>query len=112
MDFLYQIFIIHNRPWSQAETICLTGIAVAMAVFLIWCIRHRRMKASQAVALFLLILFLEIVVASTILTRRPGVRSYKLIPFWSWYGVIVEGDISLLSENFINCLLLMHAGIL
>ena len=60
----------------------------------------------------LLILFLEIVVASTILTRRPGVRSYKLIPFWSWYGVIVEGDISLLSENFLNCLLLMPAGFL
>ena len=112
MDFLYQIFIIHNRPWSQAETICLTGIAVVMAVLLIWCIRHHRMKVSQAVALFLLILFLEIVVASTILTRRPGVRSYKLIPFWSWYGVIVEGDISLLSENFLNCLLLMPAGFL
>lgn len=102
MDFFYQIFIIHNRPWSQAETICLTGIAVVMAVLLIWCIRHHRMKVSQAVALFLLILFLEIVAASTILTRRPGVRSYKLIPFWSWYGVIVEGDISLLLENILN----------
>lgn len=112
MNFLYQIFITHNRPWSQAETICLTGIAAVMAGVLIWSIRHRRMKASQAVALFLLILFLEIVAASTILTRRPGVRSYKLIPFWSWYGVIVEGDISLLLENILNGLLLMPAGFL
>lgn len=111
MDFLYRIFITHNRPWSQAETICLTGIAVVTAIILIFSIRHRHMKVFQAAALFLMVLFLEIVAASTILTRRPGVRSYKLIPLWSWYGVFVEGDSSLLLENILNFLLLVPVGL-
>ena len=59
----YIKFLLFIIDLVTGRNYLLTGIAVAMAVFLIWCIRHRRMKASQAVALFLLILFLEIVVA-------------------------------------------------
>ena len=59
-----------------------------------------------------LILFLGVVFASTVFTRTPTVRRYELIPFWSWYEVIVNHSQGLLMENLLNMILLFPVGIL
>lgn len=112
MDFLYKVFITHNRPWSCVETIYLVGIAVVVGGLVIWEIYAHRIRISQAAAMFLMALFLEIVFASTVLTRESGVRSYRMIPFWSWYKIVTEKDNALLLENMLNFILLMPAGVL
>lgn len=73
--------------------------------------RNKRIKALQAITIPILISFLLIVLGSTVFGRMPGVRSYKLMPFWS-YGAIIRGDPGILQEVLLNCVLLFPAGIL
>lgn len=112
MEWIYQIFITHNRPWSKAEMFYLLLIVFVTEMVLILGIFRNHVRISQAAAFLLMVLFLEIVYASTVLTRNTGVRSYKLIPCWSWYKVLVEKDVSLFWENILNLILLIPAGFL
>lgn len=75
-------------------------------------IRYRKIKKIQAIATIALVVFMWIVLASTVFTREQTIRRYKLIPFWSWEKIIFEKDMSLLQENFLNCILLMPIGCL
>lgn len=59
-----------------------------------------------------LIIYLAIVFASTVFTRMPSVRKYELIPFWSWYEVIVHHSKGLLIEIILNVILLLPVGLL
>ena len=69
-----------------------------------------KIKISQTMAVIAFTGFLEIVLASMVLTREVEVRQYKLIPLWSWKEVIVHNDMKLLQEILLNCILLMPAG--
>ena len=74
---------------------------------------------SQAVAGFLLLLYLIIVLGSTVFARMPGERRYQLEVFWSWkkifHSVAQNGSIlqsQLLQENILNMVMLFPAGFL
>lgn len=109
---IYQIFLTHNRPWSARELTCFGMIAVITAVILGRCVLYKRIKKTQAVSMLVLLIFCGIIFGSTVFTREPTVRSYELIPFWSWRKVVGSHDWKLLQENLLNCILLFPMGIL
>ncbi|MDO4470862.1 MAG: VanZ family protein [Bacillota bacterium] len=56
--------------------------------------------------------FLVVVLASTVFTRTSnGIRTYELVPFWSWYE-IAKGNKELFEEVVLNLFLLLPAGML
>lgn len=109
---IYQIFLTHNRSWSERELACF-GIAAVIAVAILGrCVWYKKIKRMQAVSIFGLLIFLGVVFGSTVFTRETTVRSYELVPFWSWREVIGLHDWELLQENLLNCILLFPMGIL
>lgn len=109
---IYQIFLTHNRPWSAGELVCFGIVAVIAATILGRCVRYKKIKKTQAVSIFGLLVFLGIVFGSTVFTREPTVRRYELVPFWSGREVIASHDWQLLQENLLNCILLFPMGML
>lgn len=95
---IYQIFIKHNRAWSEKEIIAFGLVMVVELILLAWFWHNRKIKISQTMAVIAFTGFLGIVLASTVLTREVEVRQYKLIPLWSWKEVIVHNDMKLLQE--------------
>ena len=75
-------------------------------------IKKGKINLFQLIAGDLLLIFIFIVLGSTVFTRVPDkVEAYKLMPFWSWNEVI-KGDVELLEENLLNFLLLFPFGFL
>ena len=108
---LYQILTTYNYMWSMKEiliALLILAVTIKSSLFLF---RNKRIKASQAITIPVLIAFFLIVLGSTVFGRMPGLRSYKLMPFWS-YGAIIRGDPGILQEVLLNCVLLFPAGIL
>ena len=61
----------------------------------------------------MIMLFLGVVFASTVFTRRPeAAASYRLDLFWSWKKVFLEGNRGLLLENILNVILFLPLGFL
>ena len=109
---IYQILIKHNRAWTINEIICFSIIftfALIVAGYLVKC---GRIVISQAIAGLVLILFLGVVFGSTVFTRTPTIRKYKLQLFWSWKAVIINHNWEMLKENLLNCILLLPMGML
>ena len=64
-------------------------------------------------AVCVIMLFLGVVFASTVFTRRPeAAASYRLDLFWSWKKVFLEGNRGLLLENILNVILFLPLGFL
>ena len=108
---LYQILTTYNHMWSMKEILIALLILAVTIISVLFLYRKKRIKASQAITFPVLIAFLLIVLGSTVFGRMPGLRSYKLMPFWS-YGAIIRGDPGILQEVLLNCVLLFPAGIL
>lgn len=108
---IYQIITTYNYKWSMKETLIallLLATTIKSSLFLF---RNKRIKASQAITIPILVSFLLIVLGSTVFGRIPGIRNYKLMPFWS-YGAIIRGNSGILQEVLLNCVLLFPAGML
>lgn len=71
--------------------------------------RFTRLRAASTV---LLVSFMYVVLASTLLTRNTGEQIVKYIPFWSWYEVITKGNVRLFKQIVLNCILLFPMGLL
>lgn len=109
---LYQILTTHNRPWSIREIVIFVLLLAVVAGFLLLRLKAHRITKGQAVAGLALYEFLGIVFASTVFTRTPGNRAYKLLPFWSWREIFFHQDWNLLQENVLNIILFVPIGIL
>lgn len=108
---IYQILATYNHMWSMKEiliALLILTITIISSLFLYW---NKRIKASQAITIPILIAFLLIVLGSTVFGRMPGVRRYELLPLWS-YGAIIRGNPGILQEVLLNCVLLFPAGML
>ena len=112
MTNLYRIFMTHNRAWTLREILFFVILTVAVAFLLVIHVHRQKIKKSQAIATLILFLFLGIAFASTVFTRNIGTRTYKLIPFWSWFEVIVHHQWGLLEENLLNVILFFPIGCL
>lgn len=109
---IYQILIKHNRTWSPLEIAVFSVILLGVVVVLAELLHRKKIRWSQAAVVIAMTGFLGVVFASTVFTRSVEVRSYKLIPFWSWHAVYVYHDMELLQEILLNCILLMPVGCL
>ena len=109
---LYQILTTHNRQWSIREIVIFVLLLAVVAGFLLLRLKAHRITKGQAVAGLALYEFLGIVFASTVFTRTPGNRAYKLLPFWSWREIFFHQDWNLLQENVLNIILFVPIGIL
>ena len=109
---IYEILLTHNRPWTLRELIFFVIVLVVVTIIFSILLKKDKMNLFQLIAGELLLIFMFIVLGSTVFTRVPDkVEAYKLMPFWSWNEVI-KGDIELLEENLLNFLLLFPFGFL
>ena len=98
--------------WSEREIICFSVLMILVMVMVIHGIQKKKWNSIQGVAIVVLVLFLGIVLGSTVFTRITAIRQYELKPFWSWCAIIRYHDRELLRENLLNCLLLVPMGLL
>ena len=103
---LYQIFIKYNRTWAVREQVLFLILLTMIVIYTSKLLLKRSIVLSQAAAGLCLFLFLGIVFGSTVFTRVPTERQYRLELFWSWKKVF-NGDSELLKENLLNCVLLI-----
>lgn len=103
---------VHNRPWTFKELI-LFFIMLGLSIIIFFILLKKdKMNLFQLIAGELLLIFMFIVLGSTVFTRVPDkIQEYELIPFWSWNEVI-KGNIQVLEENLLNFLLLFPFGFL
>lgn len=112
VDKIYEILLTHNRPWTLRELIFFVIVLMVATIIFSILLKKDKMNLFQLIAGELLLIFIFIVLGSTVFTRVPDkVEAYKLVPFWSWNEVI-KGDIELLEENLLNFLLLFPFGFL
>ena len=118
MDII-QIINNHNPICSTNELIVILAVLLFAIISLITLCLKKRILCSQAVAGFLLLLYLITVLGSTVFARMPRERKYQLEVFWSWkkifHSVAQNGFIlqsQLLQENILNMLMLFPAGFL
>lgn len=112
IDKIYEILLIHNRSWTLKELIFFIIVLVVVTILFSILLKKDKMNLFQLIVGDLLLIFMFIVLGSTVFTRMPDkVEAYKLMPFWSWNEVI-KGDVELLEENLLNFLLLFPFGFL
>lgn len=109
---IYQLILTHNRKWSPLEFLSFCVLFLAVAAVLIILLRKRKIVLSQMISGLLFVIYLGLVLASTVFTRSPdGMYHYELIPFWSWREVLI-GNTYMLTEIVLNIILLIPIGIL
>ena len=109
---IYEILLTHNRPLTLRELIFFIIILSVVNLIFYMLLKKNKIKKIQIIIGELLLLFIFVVLSSTVLTRLPSKeRLYKLVPFWSWQEVI-RGNIELLEENLLNIILLFPFGFL
>lgn len=108
---IYQILTTYNHIWSMKEILIALLILAVTITSVLFLYRKKRIKASQAITIPVLIAFLLIVLGSTVFGRIPGLRRYELLPLWS-YGAIIRGNPGILQEVLLNCVLLFPVGML
>lgn len=109
---IYEIWTIHNRPWSINEIVIFLIILTICSSFIFRAVYRKQLKIRQGLSMLILIIFMSIVFGSTVFTRTSTISRYKLIPFWSWYEVFVNHSRSLLIEIILNMILLLPVGFL
>lgn len=109
---MYEIFMIHNRPWTKREIVFFIVLFVLVTFILARLVKKKSIFLSQAVAGDVLFVFVMIVLASTVFTRTPnGMHNYELIPFCSW-AEAASGNLEYLKEIVLNMILFLPAGLL
>ena len=112
IDKLYEILLTHNRPLTLRELIFFFIILIIVTLMFYILLKKDKIKKFQIIIGELLLLFIFVVLSSTILTRTSNKeRMYKLMPFWSWKEVI-RGNVKFLEENLLNLILLFPFGLL
>lgn len=109
---IYQTIMKHNQ-WTAREAEIFAAVIITVSICAL--IAHRvnpQFTKLRTASTVLLVSFMYVVVASTLLTRNPGKRIIKYIPFWSWYDVITKGNMRLLKQITLNCILLFPMGLL
>lgn len=109
---IYEILLIHNRPWTLRELIFFVIVLMVATIISSILLKKGKINLFQLMAGDLLLVFMFIVLGSTVFTRIPKEeRAFKLILFWSW-NEIKKGNIEVLEENLLNLILLFPFGFL
>lgn len=110
---IFEMAKLQFQKWTVPQMVIFAVLLILLGVGLICVRRFKKLRTSQAVAIWLLVLFLGIILGATTFTRTPMIRRIiKPVPFWSWYYGIVCKDTLLLEQNILNCLMLAPMGFL
>lgn len=109
---IYQIWTTYNKKWSKYEILAFSVILLLIVIIMAYCLWKKKLNIIQAGAVVAMVIFLGIVLGSTVFTRTSTVRQYELMPLWSWRAIIRYHDWGLLKEDLLNCILLLPAGAL
>lgn len=110
---IFEMAEVQFQRWTLPQVLIFTAILILVGIGLIYRTKSKKVKWTQAAALWLCILFLGIIFGATVFTRTPmESRIVKPIPFWSWVESIVAKDIFLLEQIVLNCLMLAPFGFL
>ena len=71
---IYQIWTTYNKQWSRYEIVVFAGVLILVCIVMTVCVYRKRFNIGQAVAFFALVVFLGIVLGSTVFTRTGSVR--------------------------------------
>ncbi len=116
---IFQLVWAQYPDWTGSEIfivdfVILSGAALACVLY-----ENQKISRSQGIAAMAMLIWLLLVIGSTVFTRVPGERQYQLEVFWSWKeifdhkGRLGSGNGSgLLLENILNIFLLMPVGFL
>lgn len=107
METAYSILQNHLSP-----PYCLSLLIVFIATLLIWHLIAKK-PLTQSILISLFVTYIFFILLITLIARTPAdTRHIKLVPFWSWYEVIVNGDRGLAVEILLNILLFVPVGVL
>ena len=84
---LWNIFLAHNRPWTQREAVVFLILLFLVSSVLVYGVRQKRLSLRQAAASLVLFLFLALVFASTVFTRMTAQRSYEPVSYTHLAGI-------------------------
>ena len=110
MDYVGDLYAYYPRieaPWRA-------GAFVAGAIMVLvtsWLCRQKRIRMSQAVADTILVVYVFLMLASTVFSRSPGEEySYELEVFWTYRKLFSEGGVDYLKEIVYNIVMLVPVG--
>ncbi|WP_177180557.1 VanZ family protein [[Clostridium] polysaccharolyticum] len=106
-----KIVDMHIRMWSPREILGFGLLLLVVTAFLYRQVRRKTLFLSQAISIWLELLFLGVVFSSTVFTRTESPLQFQLKLFWSW-EIAIEGNKEILVEILLNFLLLVPAGVL
>ncbi|MCD8154309.1 MAG: VanZ family protein [Clostridiales bacterium] len=90
----------------------LSLLALFLFVFAVWKVVAKK-KWTQSFLISLFVTYIFFILLITLIARTPAdARKAELIPFWSWYEVIVNHSTSLAVEIGLNVVLFVPVGIL
>lgn len=101
--------ILHNH---LTLPYCLSLLIVFIATLIIWKVVAKK-TTTQSILISLFVTYIFFILLITLIARTPAdARKAELIPFWSWYEVIVNHSTSLAVEIILNVVLFVPVGIL
>lgn len=110
MDYVGDLYAYYPRieaPWRA-------GAFVAGAIMVLvtsWLCRQKRIRMSQAVADTILVVYVFLMLASTVFSRSPGEEySYELEVFWTYRKLFSEGGVDYQKEIVYNIVMLVPVG--
>lgn len=113
---IYQSVISHYPHWSKIELITVFIVMIISLIILQRYYKKDKITKKQMFFSILLVVYVLHVYGSTVFSRLPGKRIYKLELFWSWKEIISSMTTSfpkyeLLLENILNVIMLLPIGI-
>jgi hypothetical protein len=109
MNVIYKTAVPNIKP--------IYYLAAIMLAFVVWgivclCQKRGRLAEIRPAALVLLSVYIFLIFASTVFSRRISADyNYELVPFWS-YRRIMAGSQSLFWEDIFNVIMLIPVGFL
>ncbi|MGN0512700.1 MAG: VanZ family protein [Lachnospiraceae bacterium] len=108
---IYQEIISQVPVFSVTQLICIVILLSAAGAFAFYLVKNNRLNKRQAVTSLLILIYLILVLGTTVLCRVPTVRRAELHPLWSW-SAILHGNRNILIESLLNIFLLSPIGVL
>lgn len=112
-------YYILNQYFSAVHWLFLFAVFTVTLTVTVIAAKRRKMGRTEgkqyvrAILTSLLITYIVFILLVTLIARTPAeAQKIKLIPFWSWYEVIVHHDKGLFCEIVLNVLFFMPAGAL
>jgi len=102
-------YIISSMDLLLKPSYC---IFLVIVFFLFLFVGGKAGKRANRIPLSLLGTYTGLIFLATLIVRTTNHESYQLIPFWSYYEIIVHHDMILFWEDLLNVAMMLPVGFL